>query len=459
MREEEKLGSFSEAMCSHELLCCVLSCFQSDDALRRILAKTQASASARSNGGNAASASKFPTFAFPKPGSSGYTSVSSTDAILQSLLDDDDRSAAPSLSSAAAVADMEREIHSAMDDENQLDDEDGGGGGEEDATADNDVPRDPRARMDRLQAQVDAIRARVHSEADEHTLPASTDDAVAEPAPRKKLGAGPSSSAAAAKSRDRVSSAGVRRVNHSATSSHHTPLTARPRSDPAGPGFDLHGVPAAAAAALRSDSPPSPSGSSGASVAAHPAYSSRPVSSLSDRLDEAIGVRSRPSSSAGSAAGDAWRTWKPIGVSAAVSGSPGSVASLDGADFGGSASSVRAAARSALPGSSPRGAAHGSPSPRQVAAVGRQARPLRAMSGSGSGTAMLASMQGGTTPPVAMHARAVRPLSASHADSSTSLPPPISSTQAQLQASASRAKFAKTQQLPTADGAGQATWK
>ena len=509
-----------------ELKClcvCVLDLQTDPDSLRRLLAKTQASAAA---GGGGAGSSSFPSFSFPKSSSSAYKSVASTDAIFHALLEEEDagegqgqgQSGASTARSASRqrlghghgggpgldddAAELEREIRSAMNDENELDeeaaeDDDAADSAQYGRDAEEEVPRDPRARMDRLAAQVAAIRARVHDDGDDYAfapderadeLHAAVASASSSSDRAKRAGhAVPGSRTAAA--RDRTVSAGTRRRGNSGSSSSSSSsaasLTARPRSDPAGPpGFDLHGLvgggPASSTGAAGGcDSPPSP------------AVSSRAHLSLADRLDQAIGVRPSSSSSSSSAAADSWRTWKPRGLAAGGSASAAASAppppfgaglsvsaSLDGGDMaGGSASMVRAAARgqqaaaaaaaAGLSSASPRFNGSASPSPRQVVAPVRQGRPLRALSSSGaaaspgSGTALLAAMQMQGSPAASLHsARAAaaahcagapsRPLSASALELQLcvgggpgSLPPPISSTQAQIKASGSRSRLAQ----------------
>ena len=140
--------------------------------------------------------SSFPSFSFPKASSSAYRSVASTDAIFHALLEEEEgegqgQSGASTARSASRqrlghghgggsgldddAAELEREIRSAMNDENELDeeaaeDDDVADSVQYDRDAEEEVPRDPRARMDRLAAQVAAIRARVHDDGDDYAF-------------------------------------------------------------------------------------------------------------------------------------------------------------------------------------------------------------------------------------------------------------------------------------------------
>jgi len=390
------------------------------DALQRLLDKTQQSTRMRSVGGDTSTRSNstdatdsFPLFSFPTSSPFTYKSITSTDAILDALLEEEDRAAeaaggssssASSRRSARKAAAHEgsrrgetsddtvaREMASAVDDEDEYDsDADDLDGGEadqlqatnvpttsattagEDIDPATDLPRDPRARIERLAAQVAAIRARLHTDQDDIDEAQQTQstrkqaenvepDATKRSKRKKHHG-----SSDASTHTERVSSAGVPRV--SSTPSSHASLP-RPRSDPASPGFDLD--------APRACPPvPSPSASSiSASTSSLFHERDRSALSLSERLDLAIGVNphSRPSTGGGSGGGgsgrggaaDSWRAWK---ATAAAAGGGNAMPEVPL----GSAAMARAAARGTTmqqqPPQSPMSHSatpHYSPSPRQ----------------------------------------------------------------------------------------------
>lgn len=428
------------------------------EQLRRIIAKTQASIAAPAS---AAAGSAFPTFAFPKSSSSASTSSSSsgaTSAFPSSLpstaaifaaMEAEEKAqkrkqrAAEAETTRAPAAAMDADTLPRDDDEEYYeeddvppaadpdgeeeyfdDHDDDDADGVDDSTSfaveeEVDVSKNPRERMDRLTAQVAAIRARVCDDGAEYRVDRPP-------------------SATATKSRSGVASAGRRSVDGA------RPVS-RPRSQPVpdlddsfSSFYDSSPSPATAAAAAspihsRSTSRASP-------PARSPLYSSSPspVSgglSLGDRLDRALGRPTSSSSSSGGGnsarggigggGGESWRTWQPR------------MDDMAAAAAGGSGARVRAAARGQAQAATL--ATAGGPSPRMPGSQTTTAgplrstavpqRPLRAIA-SAAAAAAAQSARGTTALGAAATDRArSRPLSAASTTSTTIdvLPPPISS--------------------------------
>ena len=468
--------------------------------LKKLLAKTQKSASAAGAGEKQSS---FPTFSFPKnlssTTSSGLNSagsvvgLSSTDAIFAAMEREEKEkkraarkaataNAAPTVTASSTSLDSRpisaeqaaREAREAMLADSA--DSDGGGGevveegeedeeeeeeeAEEDPDSETDatgpstdssksIPRNPRARMDALAAQIAAIRAKTLDETGEWKVE-----------PREKE----SSTQGKADGSNNKRGNAARRSLEPAVSSSTSTSNSRPHSEHAENSFEESFASLSMTPSNHLAASPVSSSHITASPFASPVSSgsaSAAAYSLADRLDRALSNQTRPGSSssqigsarlgsAGAAAGgsiDSWRTWQPR-----------SDLALSGADELVEASStagarIRAAARG-------QAAVYGNPSPRlspgptgsvsvrSSAPSAQLQRPLRALaSASGRPDSVGSSSMGytqtargerrldrqGSASSIGGTARGgVRPLSASSVHSSLDfLPPPVSSNKLQ----------------------------